>query len=236
MALNVTRGRVGGPGTTEFIGFDSPPIDFANTSFGGGDSVSTPSFGQDVFGGGSSFIDRNRAANAARLGASISGGSRGPVQTGTKTTEFGRADFDAALIDWNKVYTDAAQGLPAALDLIEQFAPGGGFGAGLRQQATENVQAGVARDTASAVASGSSSISSARGLNVLAGSELTKQFANIEDLRAQLQIGAFSPFTQMLTNLSNVGTRRPTTAPFIDRITTPTFSGESGGGQRFSSK
>lgn len=235
MAKHVTRGRVGGPGTTEFIGFDSPPIDFASPqNRTTPDNFATPSFGQDVF-GGSSIFDNNRARENVRLRAAVSGGggARGPVQTGTKTTEFGRADFDAALIDWNRVYTEAAQGLPAALELIDQFAPGGGFGAGLRQEATELVEGGVARDTASAVASGASSISSARGLSVLAGSELSKRFANIEDLRAQLQIGAFSPFTQMLSNLASVGTRRPTTGQFIERITTPTFSGEAAvGGKR----
>lgn len=184
-------------------------------------------------GTGSSFTPaapaRTSTPRPAFSGQTSGGGgtSFAPRREGVQITEFGRGDFDAALIDWNRVYTDAQQGIPAALELIEQFAPGGSFGEGLRTTAREEIGKGVARDTASAVASGFSSRSSARGLNTLAGSEIAKQFANIDDLRAGLQIQAFSPYTQMLTNLANVGTRRPTPGQFIDRIVTP--SGRTSG-------
>lgn len=148
------------------------------------------------------------------------GGGFDPVLRGTQITEFGTGDFDASLVDWNAVFNEAQKGSQAAFALIDQFAPGGGFGTGLRQEATELVQGGVAADSAAAVRSGSSSISSARGINTLAGSELSKQFANIEDLRAGLQVQSFSPFTQMLSNLTSLISVRPTEGRDVQRITT----------------
>ncbi len=170
-----------------------------------------------------------------RFGSGVPGSFKpGPgTRTGTRISVFGRKDFDAALVDWNRVYQDAQQGIPAALELIEQFAPGGGFGTGRRREARELIGQGVARDTAASVASGLSSTSAARGLNVLAGRELATQFGNIEDMRAQLQIAAFSPYTQMLSNLAQVGTARPTAGQFIERIATPTFGTARGTTTKF---
>ncbi len=169
---------------------------------------------------GNFFADRNRLGNisAGRISRP------GSFVSGVDVEEFGREDFDAALVDWNRVYTDAQQGIPAALELIEQFAPGGGFGAGRRQEARDLIYGGVARDSAAAVAAGQSSISSSRGLNVLAGRELATQFGNIEDARAALQIQAFSPYTQMLSNLAAVGTARPTARQYIDRVSIPQYT------------
>lgn len=231
---NVVK-RVGGPGTTQFIvpGFPQDNTGAPSSGFSA-PATSGGSFSDALFSSGPSLISQARTRTAAR-NVSVRGGSRGG-QTGTRITEFGRKDFNAALIDWEKVFNQAQQGLPEAFDLIEQFLPGGGFGAGLRQEATEQVRGGLARDLASQFASGASSISSARGVNVLAGSELTKQFANIEDLRAQLQIGSFSPFVQLLTNLSNVGLSRPTTGQFIDRIVTPEFGSKRSGTTTFRSR
>lgn len=214
MALeDFQRGTLGSG--TPFFGFTSPNQSGPVASGGSGNFAPAPPSGSSS--GGRSF------------GGGGGGGGRitfrAPVVTGQQTSEFGRADFDAALIDWNRVYTDAQQGIPRALELIDQFAPGGGFGEGLRTTVREEVGKGVARDTASAVAAGASSISSARGLNVLAGREIATQFANIEDMRAQLQIGAFSPYTQMLSNLAQVGVSRPTSGQFIDRITTNIYGG-----------
>ena len=219
MAKEFTKGTL--PGGTQFV-TSNPYV--PTTTFGSPDSgvsPALPSFGESAF-QGLSGIDELRASNRAR-GIGTAGLSTVGRRTGTRITEFGRGDFDAALVDWNKVYADAQEGIPAALELIEQFAPGGTFGLGLRQEAKELVRGGVARDTAAAVAAGASSISSARGLNVLAGRELSTQFANIEDLRASLQIQAFQPYTQMLSNLANIGISRPTTGQFIDRIVTPEF-------------
>lgn len=213
---------------TELPGLESGGFGYLSTVRGSAPSSSAGRSYGSLF-NQPSLYDRSMAQNAAR---NIGGRAAGPAvqpttttttgtsRTSTQIKEFGRADFSAAVIDWNRVYTEAKQGLPAALALIDQFKQGGGFGAGLRQEATELVEGGVARDTAAAVASGMSSLVSSRGLNVLAGSELTKQFANIEDLRAQLQTSAFGPYVAMLSNLAAVGTARPTPAPFIERIPT----------------
>lgn len=155
-------------------------------------------------------------------GGSVSSVSPGPAaRQGVQISEFGRGDFDAALVDWNRVYQDAQQGIPQALELIKRFAPGGDFGLGQRQEASQLIGEGVARDTAAAVASGLSSTSSARGLNVLAGRERATAFANIADQAAQLELGATSLYQQMLSTLAQVGTSRPTPGQFISRITTP---------------
>lgn len=252
-----TRGTLGSG--TPFIGFTSP---YELTAEQAGMDVSglspaapaprqtfqRPAFSGQTSGGGSNAfaianlreegaLERLKVSEAGAFKRATIAGARPPgsFQVGTKTEEFGRADFSAALIDWNRVYTDAQQGIPEALALVEQFAIGGEFGAGLRTTAREEIGKGVARDTAAAVAAGASSISSARGLNVLAGRELTTAFQNIEDTRAQLQVQAFSPYTQMLANLASVGTSRPTSAGFIDRITTPvlkTFAGIDQQGRR----
>jgi hypothetical protein len=163
-------------------------------------------------------FNQQRALQASSQGPPI------PRQRGTQITEFGRADFDAALVDWNRVYNEASRGLPQALELIERFSPGGGFGEGLREESRELIGQGVARDTATAVATGGSSMSAARGLNTLAGRETAKAFAGISDTAAQLELGATSLYQQMLNSIASVGTARPTSGQFISRITTPDFS------------
>ena len=122
---------------------------------------------------------------------------------------YGKTNYNAALVDWNKVYADAKQGIPAALKLIDEFAIGGSYGQGRRTEANDLINQGVAQDSANAVAAGMSSISSSRGLNVLAGAQKATQYANIEDERARLEVQAFQPYTQMLANLAQVGTSRP---------------------------
>jgi len=156
--------------------------------------------------------------------ATVRKSTPGSFVTGYKTTEYGKDEYDAALVDWNKVYSDAQQGIPAALELIEQFAPGGGYGAGRRAEAKELVQKGLAKDTATAVALGGSSMFASRGLNVLANRELTKQYADIEDERARLQVAAFSPYTQMLSNLAQIGTARPAYKSYVSQVQTPQYA------------
>lgn len=164
--------------------------------------------------------------------AGPTGGLRaGPGErTGTRVTEFGKADFQSAVIDWEKVFSAAEKGLPQAQDLIDQFAPGGSFGAGRKREARELIGQGVARDTAAAVASGTSSMSSARGLNVLAGRELATQFGNIEDATAQLQLQAFQPYTQMIASLAGLASARPARRQFVDIVQTPLFGDPGRGG------
>jgi len=143
-----------------------------------------------------------------------------PFQYKNRITELGRPDYAQALKDWDRTYGAVQEGVEPARELSEQFAPGGGFGQGRRQEARDVIYGGVARDTATAIASGSSSISSARGLNVLGARELATQYGNIEDARAQLQVQAFTPYTQMLSNLASVGTARPTRGQYIDTVAT----------------
>jgi len=100
--------------------------------------------------------------------------------------------------------TGVKSGLGDAKALTTSFAPGGSYGKGQKMTSRELIQEGVARDTAGAVASGMSSTLSARGINVLAGREIGKAYANIEDERARLQLQSFTPYTQMLASLSNL--------------------------------
>ncbi len=131
------------------------------------------------------------------------------------TPEFGQKDFEAALARFEtragrfgdlitETLPEVKAGLSEAKGLRSQFRVGGTFGEGRRQTATEEIQKGLARDTAAAVAAGASSISSARGLNVLAGRERAIEFANIDDIRAQFELQAFQPYVQMLSALSNL--------------------------------
>jgi hypothetical protein len=140
-------------------------------------------------------------------------------QDRTNITELGRPDYARALKDWDRVYGAVEAGVEPAKELSEQFAPGGGYGLGRRQETRDLIYGGVARDTATAIASGSSSISSARGLNTLGARELATEYGNIEDSRAQLQVQAFTPYTQMLSNLASVGTSRPTKSQYISTVT-----------------
>ena len=177
----------------------------------------------------SSFIDRNKMK---QLQGGNSGSSYNPAPyiTGYGTTEYGRADYDAALANYKSVYGDIKVDKAKVEALAAQFARGGSYGTGRRQEARDVVGQGVARDTASAVASGMSSMSSSRGLNTLAGRELSTLYGNIDDTRAQLELqatGMMTPYTQMLASL-----QYPTASSYIDRITTPKYSGDGGGGVR----
>ena len=135
MALeNFTRGTL--KSGTPFIGFDQP-AGATTAGGGGGSSGSAPaqSFGSSFF----EPLPKNRFAGQTSGGSPTSVSPGPTAKRGVQITEFGRADFDAALIDWNRVYTEAQEGKQAALDLIDQFAPGGGFGTGLRQEAREEI-------------------------------------------------------------------------------------------------
>ncbi len=192
-----------------------PGTTFPNAGVDSGGSFRTPS----RLPAGPSLLDTAISRNSIRRATSPTSFR----QTGTKTTEFGRGDFDAALIDWEKVLAEARQGIPAARDLINQFGIGGSFGEGRRSESRRLIGEGVGRDTATAVALGASSTFAARGLNTLAGAQLAEAFSNIDDERARLEIASFSPYTAMINTLANIGINRPTPSQFIDRITTPTF-------------
>ena len=172
-------------------------------------------------GGGKSIYDAAMAQNA--LANSGSSYNPAPYITGYGTTEYGRADYDAALANYKSVYGDIKVDKAKVEALAAQFARGGSYGTGRRQEARDVVGQGVAMDTASAVASGMSSMSSSRGLNTLAGRELSTLYGNIDDTRAQLELqatGMMTPYTQMLASL-----QYPTASSYIDRITSTKYSG-----------
>lgn len=102
--------------------------------------------------------------------------------------------------------TDVREGIGEAKGLRDYYRPGGGYGGGLREEAREEVGKGVARSSVQSVQSGMSSMFGSRGINVLAGAELSKLYKNIEDTRNQLLIQAFQPYAQMIQTLGQLAT------------------------------
>lgn len=100
-------------------------------------------------------------------------------------------------------------------ELAEFYKPGGGYGTGQRTEARETIGKGVAKTTGQMVASGMSSLVGTRGINVLAASELTKRFQGIEESRAGLQMQAFGPYTQMLSQLQQLASQAPKRGQYI---------------------
>ena len=218
---------------TEYLG-STPYTDtsggFANPQNAYSGSTSSSSTASNpTFSGGKSIYDDAMARNAQKdmisyaSNAAARNRTPGSFITGYKTQEYGRADYDAALANYRAVYGDIKVDKAKVEALAAQFARGGSYGTGRRQEARDVVGQGVARDTASAVASGMSSMSSSRGLNTLAGRELATLYGNIDDTRAQLELqatGMMTPYTQMLASL-----QYPTASSYIDRITSPKYSG-----------
>ena len=131
------------------------------------------------------------------------------------TPQYGEKEYERAYQDWQEGtsrYSDlirqtmpqVSQAATEARGLTDYYKPGGGYGGGLRQEAKEEVGKGVARTSGQMVASGMSSMFGSRGINVLAGAELSKLYKNIEDTRAQLLTQAFTPYAQMIQTLGNL--------------------------------
>ena len=104
---------------------------------------------------------------------------------------------------------------PYAKAAMEYFKPGGGYGVGQKMSATKKIRQGVASDTINAVNAGMSSMSSARGLQTRAGSELATQYRNIEDQRATLGLQANSSYVNMINSLSWLATGYPKYQPTV---------------------
>ena len=109
-----------------------------------------------------------------------------------------------------------------ARGLTDYYKPGGGYGGGLKQEAREEVGKGVARTSVDMIRSGMSSMFGSRGINVLAGAELSKLYKNIEDTRAQLLTQAFTPYAQMIQTLGQLAgtagqlaTSQPTRGSYV---------------------
>jgi hypothetical protein len=144
-----------------------------------------------------------------------------PYQT---TEEYGRPEYGTAMADWRRGYGDYASMMgevsPQLQQMMGYYAPGGGYGAGQRQEAEEAVRGGVSRDLGSMVASGMSSQFGARGTQTRAGSELSKLYKNIEDTRSQLWQQAVQPYAQMMQSMAQMQQARPTYSQYVRPVTT----------------
>lgn len=146
----------------------------------------------------------------------------GPAQrTGTEIREFGRADFDASLIDWGAVFNKAQQGLPQALELIDRFSPGGEFEQAAFSREEDRFKDITARSSALDVASG---ISGQFGRTAIAANrELGTVRKEIRSESAKRQIAAFQPFTSQISTLGSLIASRPSEGRDIQRISSPLF-------------
>jgi hypothetical protein len=142
-------------------------------------------------------------------------------------TEYGKGEYGQALSDWQRNYRDYAammsNVMPALQQMMGYYAPGGGYGGGLRQEAEETVKAGVGRDIATMVSTGMSSQVGARGVQTRASSELSKLYKNIEDTRNQLWMQAVQPYAQMMEAIANIQQTRPTYAQYVRPVTTTAY-------------
>lgn len=139
-----------------------------------------------------------------------------------KTPQYGEKDYQQALKKYEQLtgsysdllktssqnvesaMTDVRSGLSEAKSLRDYYQPGGGYGEGQRMEAKETVGQGVAQTMGQMVGSGMSSLFATRGINVLANTELSKLYKNIEDTRNQLLIQAFTPYAQMIQTLGEL--------------------------------
>ena len=134
-----------------------------------------------------------------------------------KTPQYGESDYKSAVAryeDYASKYSDIVssaleptkEAVGEARQLTKYYQPEGGYGKGQKQQAKQTIQQGVAKAQTSQVRAGMSSQFAARGTQVLAASELSKLYANIEDTRNALLMQAFTPYAQMIQTLGNLST------------------------------
>jgi hypothetical protein len=146
----------------------------------------------------------------ARLNANFYGGMAPPLTKSTGTREYKQAqkNYDQYSSKYSDLILSSAgdvkKGLKEATQVRDAYKPGGSYGKGQKIQAKQNIEQGVSKSLASSVASGMSSQFGARGVNVLAASELSKLYGNIEDTRNQLMLQAFQPYAQMVSTLGNL--------------------------------
>lgn len=148
---------------------------------------------------------------------------------GQTTQLYGVPEYQSALIDWQKIYGEYL----SRMNDIKQPESYGGYGAGQRQEAAENVQGGVAQDLGSMVASGMSSQFGARGVGTRAGSELSKLTKNVEDTRMQLaaqsQQAYNQVYAQMMAAMANMQQSRPTYGQYVQPVTTTKYGSSTTG-------
>ena len=129
-------------------------------------------------------------------------------------TSYGKPQYEEAVGDWRKMMGNYAQMMggvtPKLGKMMDYYKPGGGYGAGRREEAKETVQSGMARDLGSMVSTGMSSQFGARGTGTRASSELSKLYKNIEDTRSQLWQQSVQPYAQIMQQMAQMQAVRPT--------------------------
>lgn len=135
-------------------------------------------------------------------------------------TGYGADWYKGSMMDWSKMIYKPYQAMmkqvtPALGETMKYYRPGGGYGAGQRMEAEEQVYGGLSKDLASMVATGMGSQFVSRGLRTGAGAELSKLYKNIEDTRAQLEMQSFTPYAQIMSQMANLFQTRPTSKQFV---------------------
>jgi len=123
--------------------------------------------------------------------------------------------YGGALVDYSKMvyqpYKKMMQQITPSLGrMMGYYAPGGGYGAGLREEAAEQVRGGLGRDVGTMIASGMSGQFGARGAATRAGGELSRLYKNIEDTRAALWQQSIQPYAQIMSQMANIFAAKPT--------------------------
>ena len=136
-----------------------------------------------------------------------------------ETPQYGQKDYEQALRQYD-AYTGkyaglVGKGIEELGDITSYYKPGGGYGEGLRTEARETVRGGLAESLGSMVKSGMSSQFGTRGVNVLAASELSKLYKNIEDTRNQLLQQAFTPYAQLIQTLGQLAAAAPRRTQYV---------------------
>ena len=142
-----------------------------------------------------------------------------PYNTQAITT-FGEPEYKTAYANWG---TQLAE-YKAKMSGLYQPESYAGYGEGLRQEAKETVQGGVATDIGKMIASGMSSEAGAGGLGTRATSELSKLYKNIRDTQVQLAstaaIAYNQSYAQLMAPLASLMAAQPEYGRYVQPVTT----------------
>jgi len=160
----------------------------------------------------------------------------------TYTDPYSKTAYEDALRAYNRSYGeyvtlrgDVKAAAQKASDIGDYYAPGGGYGLGQRAEAEKEIKAGLAKDIGTGIALGGSSMFAARGLNTLAGKELSTRYGNIADTAAANRLAALnlevSPYIQMMNSLTSMINAKPVYGQYAQNVSEETrVSSEGGGG------
>jgi hypothetical protein len=139
-------------------------------------------------------------------------------------SDTGENEYQDAMSKWQGMYGTYSsllnQTTPQLKKMTDYYSPGGGYGEGQKKEAEETVKKGVSQDLSQMVSTGMSSMAATKGVNTLAGSELSKMYKTIEDTRNQLWQSAITPYAQMMTSLSQMASTMPTYRQYVNPIDT----------------